>query len=192
MGNGLRGQGLPSGVFDNNGFDHIGSIFTFVRDDLHYLVDVAFFDDLFGIGFGLEKPLDGLVEDIICLVLDAVDADQSVSDGPHVAHIAKFFNGAADLVGALFDKIGHFLDAEVVWVYFVEIYLFRCRVDIVADIVECARQVVDVFTVEWGDEIPAQLGKDAMGKIVVYVFLRFQLQDECPAFIEILFANYCL
>ena len=45
---------LASGVFNNDGFDHVGRIFTFIRYDLHDLVDIPLFDDLFGIRLRFE------------------------------------------------------------------------------------------------------------------------------------------
>jgi hypothetical protein len=42
------------GVFNNDRFDHIGRIFTFIRHDLHDLVDIPLFNDLFSVGLRLE------------------------------------------------------------------------------------------------------------------------------------------
>lgn len=41
-------------VFNYDGFDNVGSIFTFVGNDLHNLVDLPFLNDFFCIRLGFE------------------------------------------------------------------------------------------------------------------------------------------
>ena len=86
---GFRGSGRLLRVFNNNRFDHIRGILAFISHDLHHLVDIPLFDDLLGVRLCLEQPLDAHIEDIIGLILYAVDPHQGIGDGPHVAHIAQ-------------------------------------------------------------------------------------------------------
>src|SRR5580704_9346102 len=65
-------------IFNYDGLDHVSGIFAFVGNDFHHLVDLAFLYDFLRIGFGLEQPLDRKIENVIGLVLDAVDLHQRI------------------------------------------------------------------------------------------------------------------
>src|SRR5690606_20503342 len=63
-------------VLDDNGFDHITCIFAFIRNDFHYLVDLAFLDHFFRVRFSGKEFFNAHIENIIGLVFDAVDLDE--------------------------------------------------------------------------------------------------------------------
>jgi hypothetical protein len=52
------------------------------------------------------------------------------------------------------------LNTLIVGIYFVEIDLFGRSENIVGNVVQRAGEVVNVFTVEGGNEIPAEFSKD--------------------------------
>ena len=52
------------------------------------------------------------------------------------------------------DQVSHFLDTDIIGVYMVEIDLLRRCIDVIGNIVQRGgARVMDIFPVEWRDEI---------------------------------------
>jgi hypothetical protein len=67
------------------------------------------------------------------------------------------------------------LNALIIGIYFIEVDLFGRSENIVCNIIQGRGEVVNILTVEGGNEITAELGKDLMGKIVIYMLQVFDL-----------------
>src|SRR6185437_3045524 len=65
-------------IFDYYGFYNIRRILALIGYSLHHPVDIPFFDDLLGIRLHRKKTLDAHVENVVGLILDAVDPHQRV------------------------------------------------------------------------------------------------------------------
>ena len=126
----------------------------------------------------LEQPFDAQIEYVIGLIFNAVYLDQCIGDLSHVPHIPQFLYGQLDLGRSLVDEIGHFLDAHVVWIDLIKVDLFCGRVDIIADIVQGAGQIMNVLPVKRGDKIAPQFGEDAMREVVIDVLLVLHLAGD--------------
>jgi hypothetical protein len=63
------------------------------------------------------------------------------------------------------------LNTRIIGVHLIEIDLFGGRIDIIADIVQRTRQVMNILPVEWSNEIPAQLRKYPMREFIIDMLL---------------------
>lgn len=156
-------------VFDDDGLDHIAGILTFICSIFHDLVDFAHLHDFLGIFHFGKQPFNVMVEQVIGLVLNAVNLNNGFGDLAQVFHVPQLLYRQANLLSALLDQLREPPQPFIVLVNVVEHDLLRSGINMIGNIVKSCGQVVDVLPVERRNKIPAQLGKNPMGCLVVFV-----------------------
>jgi hypothetical protein len=131
--------------------------------------------------------LDTHVEYIIGLVFDAIYLDKGVGDLAHVFHVSELRYGNLYLLASLVDQVGEFVHPGFVGINAVEVYLLGGCVNVVGDIIQRSGQRVDILSIEWGDEIPLQLGENIMCELIVGVLHILDHLDQSRTLIEIRF-----
>ena len=152
----------------------VGDVFTLVGRHLQVLVDVLELDDGDRI-LRLEDVHDGMAEDVVRDVLQAVHLDASLFDQARVLDRPYAGDGLLDLDDAELDQLCQ-LDHRVVGLGdAVTVHLLCGAVDVVEDVVQRWSEAGDLFGLKRRDERPVQLLVDLVCDVVSPVLELFHL-----------------
>src|SRR6266568_3147368 len=143
----------------------VRDIFAVVRRLLESFRDLLQFDDSNRVGV-LEQRGDGVVHEVVRDVLEVMDLDGDPLDFVPLFHVANHADGflqqqrgLRDCVGELDHRFGRLVDL-------VQIQPVRGRINHVEDVVQRAREGLDVLAVDGRDEGPVQGLEDVVREVV--------------------------
>ena len=149
--------------------------------------DLLLHDDPYCILLVGEESGNGMVEDVVGMVLDTVDTHQRCRDIAHLPHVLQFKNRTFQLGSALLDQLAKLDHVVVEVIDLVQLDALRGTVNEINHIVEGSDQAVDVFAVERGDEVPSQFEENLVGDLIAPVFELLDLTE--PALTLLRFAG---
>ena len=112
------------------------------------------------------------------MVLQRIYFDDGFGHDFDILHVPEFKDGCLDFGTTQSDNFRHFAHAAVVGIDLVEIDFLAGGIDVIADIVQCNGQVMDVLPIKGGDKILAQFLKNLVRVLVIPVFQLLKLGNQ--------------
>src|SRR5438093_2812373 len=155
-----------SGVLHDDALEDVGDVLAAVGGLFEELQDLLPLDDLDRVLFFREEGADGRLKGAVRLVLEAVDLDRPLRD---TFAALERLDRVDDLLGGIEDDARQLARPRTNALDVVQADDRRRRVDRVHDVVERARERVDVLAVERRDERAVQALNDLVGQEVALV-----------------------
>src|SRR5438552_3973623 len=165
----IRPQRERSGVFEGHALDHVGDVLTAVDRVLEVVVDLLPLDDVDGIGAVVEEPGDGPAQELVALVLQAVDLRAVGAERLPVAQVAQAAHRVADGLHGLDEHVRERAGLRLDRAELVEPDAFRGGLDQVQHVVHARDQAMHVVAVDRRDEGLMQALDHRVGDLVALV-----------------------
>src|ERR1700674_5858495 len=155
-----------SSALEDDTFDDVGDVFALVDGGLDDFEDFFPLDDLDGIFLFIEELGDERAAEAVAIVFVAVDLDAVLE---RFLRLFERANSQFDLRGGRNLDLDEIEGSRTDAIDAIEHKTAGGGVDQIDDVVQTSAELVNVFTVERGDEGLVELGEEGVGDFVAFV-----------------------